>query len=214
MADAATKTRLKKLRDELAAQAQRALTFGSAPSELTRRLRDASQHVSSVYLQCCAAPAAPSEVLEELYDDTLVEGHLALSDWNDWVEQIGHTRPPAAVDRRVHPRDPSTVSIKLLRHHVRGEGEAAVVDDQAVDRLTRDVSLGGVFVLVNRKDLPMVTGGHVLHVSLPGAPDRRVRGIVIRRDDFGLALRWLADTPIEQDTVAALVEMLRGRQAK
>ncbi len=211
MGDDSIKSQLKKLRDDLAAQSQRALTFASAPSELSGRLRDTSQHIASVYLKVCAPGTVPSDVLDELCDDALVEGALTLNDWSTWVDQHGKPRAAPGAERRVHARDPSTVSIKLLRHHIRGEGADATVDDQAVDRLTKDVSSGGAFVLVNRKDLPLVTVGHVLHVSLPGAADvTKVRARVIRRDDFGLALQWIVETPTERQSVDKMVSALKS----
>lgn len=226
MADDSTKAQLKKLRNELAVQAPRARTYANAPADVVDRLHEIAERISSVYLASCETRPQRSEAFDELCDDVLVEGHLVLKDWSQWVEQQQQKRkptPPPTAERRVHERVRSTVSIMLRRHDIRGAGTDLAVFDQSVDRPTRDVSSGGAFVLAPPGDLPGVATGHVVHVSLPGTSkprddnargvvmrrDDKARAVVVRRDDTGIALRWIVESPVDQRVVDAIVAAIR-----
>lgn len=213
-----TKAQLKKLRDDLVAQSQQARTFPLAPAELVRRLHNVATRVGAAYQQCNSPFTQRTPEVEEVFDDALVEGHLALSDWNSWVAQHqprkSHPAAVATPERRVHQRDHTILSIKLMNHHLRDDGLALVVDDETVDCPTRDVSLGGAFVLIAPGDLPALVTGQVLHVTLPaasGAPEHKARAIVIRRDAVGVALRWIVESPADKLAAESMVSAIRTR---
>ena len=223
MATDEVKAKLKELRDRLALETPRARTRPQVPAELTARLEAALQQVSGMYL-LDAAPGAPTKVasqaLADARDDALLEGHLALHDWERFVEQErekrarARARPPTPppLDRRLHARHDTQVAVKLLRYRVHdGPLGDVTLTSETASRPARNASLGGIFVAVDAHDLPRVTIGGVLHVSVTVGESLsfQARAQVVRRDSTGLALRWVLDSDGVKRSVESLLEALR-----
>ena len=212
---------LKSLRDRLAFAAPRARARPNAPPDLRARLDAALELVGQLYGLSAAsrsASSAPSSAsLDEVYEDAIVEGHLALSEWERWLEQEAapraRARPWAAASgQRQHDRHATGVSVKLLRYSVRGEGPALTLATESVSRPAHNVSLGGIYVSAGPGEVPSIVVGSVVHVSvsaLGGSRSFSARGVVTRRVDDGIALRWIAETPADQHVIEALVDAAR-----
>jgi hypothetical protein len=71
-------------------------------------------------------------------------------------------------------------------------------------------------VKVAKTDLPTVNVGSVIHVSVNARGESRsfnLRGIVGRRDENGLALKWIADAVEDQKSIAALLDVIKRMKA-
>lgn len=214
--DESPKARLKVLRDKLAAAVPRARVKVSTPPDFMRRLEAASAQVAKTYLLVVANKVA-AETLDDLVDDTLVEGHLLLSEWERIAElstpHRANLRPPATIDRRQFERHETSVTVKLLRHSVRSDRDVAVaLETETLQRAARNVSHGGIFVAIERTELPQLEVGHVVHVQVGthyGGAAFHARGIVMRREATGVGLSWVLDTERVRKDVATLLEAVR-----
>jgi hypothetical protein len=198
-----TKSELKKLRDRLAIEAPRARTRSGVPADLARRLQAALELVGAVYL------LPPSEALEEVGEDAVVEAHLVLHDWELCVEKEGErsrkqTGPHASrSERRVHARQDINVSVEVVRHAVSGGSSERAI----VVRPARNVSRGGIMVALTAADLPGVAVGSVVRVAATlNSGSFEAKAAVVRRDAAGVGLRWVKDTPDVERLVQALVD--------
>jgi hypothetical protein len=207
------KTRLKKLRDKLAFEAPRARVRPATPPELVERLNGALETVTSV----CLLPPG-SGAIEEIQEDALVEGHLVLHEWERCLEM--QTKPPpkrSGSEQRRVPRYETNVSVKLQRHAIRGNGPSLSVATDTISKPARNVSLDGIYVLATPAELGDVAVGGVVHLSvvttLAGAPSFHARAVVVRRDQEGVGLRWVRDTPAIEKSIATLLEAI-GRARK
>jgi hypothetical protein len=212
------RSKLKGLRDKLAFETPRAQSRPNVPAELIERLRAALEVVGQMYL-LGAAPSSAS--LEEAYEDALVEGHLALSEWERWLAQEKRPRARSSwstgAERRQHDRQPTQVMVKLLRHSVRGQGPAYTLTTETASRPARNVSVGGIYVNIGRGELADIAVGSVVHVSVSAVGEPQsysVRGEVIRRDDSGIALRGVAKTPAEQRMIESVVAAARRGESR
>jgi hypothetical protein len=217
------KSRIKQLRDQLAAADPLARMTAHVPAELRERLHAAAEQVGRVYLLVSAPAGVPPETLEEVCDDALVEGHLVLHDWQRCVEQQrrapGRPRTPTPLDRRQHTRQETQVQVQLLRHSVADDGGTGVaLASQEVIRPARNVSMGGLFVTLPRHELPEVKVGSVLRVAVSGAPAPtgtfQTRAAVARRDDIGVGLRWLEQSDRFRRAIEQLLDTLRRVHAE
>jgi hypothetical protein len=210
-----TKAKLRSLRDQLAWQTPRARARGNTPPPLLERMEAAEEAVNGVFRLLGGAGAVRGETLDELCEDAVVEAHLALHEWDRWSagedQQKKKARPFAApAQRRLHERQQTNVTVSLLRHDLRGAGGKS----DAVQLTARNISLGGMLVMAGKGDLPTANVGSVVHVSVTTAPERvlHARAVVARRDDSGIAVRWLADTDRDRGVVEAIVDA--SREAK
>ncbi len=208
------KTKLRKLRDQLAWETSRARARGNTPVTLLQRLEAAAELLSGVCLLGGGSGARRTDTLDEVYEDAIVEGHLALHDWERWVgadDPQKRKARPATGQPRQHERVETSVSVSLLRHGVRTVGSGAVVGTDAVQLTGRNVSLGGMLVIAGKADLPGAVVGSVVHVALDGSQGRPApaRAIVTRRDDSGIALRWVQETEADRRVVEALVAAIQ-----
>jgi hypothetical protein len=207
------KTRLKKLRDRLAFEAPRARVRPATPPDLVERLNGALETVTSV----CLLPAE-SGAIAEIQEDALVEGHLVLHEWERCLEMQtkGQQKRPGSEQRRV-PRYETSVSVKLQRHAVRGKGGSLTVETDTISKPARNVSLDGIYVVAAPAELGDVAVGGVVHLSvvttLAGGPSFHARAVVVRRDQEGVGLRWVRDTPAIEKSIASLLEAI-GRARK
>jgi hypothetical protein len=222
-----TVTKLRTLRDRLAAEEPRARARANAPVELRRRLAATLELVGRVYLLDPRTTAAAT--LEEVREDAVVEAHLVLHDWERWLasaelSQRARNRvatpvplspaTPLAPNRRVHDRHETNVAVRLLRYALRDDGSGGVtLDTETSSRPARNVSAGGIFVTATRADLPQLAVGHLVHVSvsssLAASLAFRARATVQRRDDSGLGLGWIVDSDAVRTSVEALLEAVR-----
>jgi hypothetical protein len=209
---------LRKLRDRLALEEPRARTYAGASAELKERLRAALELVSRVRLLDAATTNA--DIIEEVRQDAIVEAHLALHDWERWLEQQAagqraRARPLPSLERRVHSRHETNVVVKLLRYHLRTSGSDGVtLDSQTASRPARNISMGGIFVAMPPKELPQLTVGCVVHISVTAGPQTvRLRAAVLRRDDAGVGLGWMKDSDEMQGTIESLLEAVRRSRA-
>jgi hypothetical protein len=225
-----TKTKLKQLRDRLATEAPRARARAGA--QLAERIGAALEMVNGAYL-LAASPAtggSSTAAREEMYEDALVEGHLALHDWDRFVAQQPKPAAPAArararsltpppVDRRQFDRYDTNIAARIVRHGVREDGSGGVtLDDASVNRPARNVSLGGILVAVPKHELPQVAVGSVVHVSVTTTNpplSLQARATVMRRDDTGIGLSWTTVSEATKKTIQGLLEIVRkGRTTK
>jgi hypothetical protein len=154
-------------------------------------------------------------------EDTIVEAHLTLADWARFLEKESsratgsRTRPPESMDRRVHERLEMRATARVLRYSLRPNSEALSVDTSSLERPARNVSLGGIFITAARHELASVGAGCVVHVSVtpPGGKAFQLRAVVVRREESGLALRWIADAPVDQRVVESLLETVNRTRA-
>ncbi len=214
------KARLRQLRDQLASEEPRLSVRAHAPAELAARMRAAAELVGRVYLLVCAPSQVPAETLEEVCEDAIVEGHLVLHDWERWLEQDkrprARSRTPPPIDRRQYARHETKVSVRLLRHDVGDDGSGGVaLASQEMSRPARNLSLGGIFVAVTRNELPQVTAGSVVRVSVstplgPGG-SFQTRAAVARRDDAGLGLRWIEQSDRFRRALETLLAAVAAR---
>ncbi|HEX9102938.1 MAG TPA: PilZ domain-containing protein [Polyangia bacterium] len=211
-----TKAKLRKLRDQLAWETPRAQSRGNTPPALVQRLSAAAEMLNDVCRFGGGAEAMRSDTLDELYEDALVEGHLALHEWERWRDdedqQKRKVRPAAPLgQRRQHERHETSVTVSLTRHGLRTEGSAAVVGTDAVRLSARNISLGGILVMAAKSDLPRAAVGSVVHVTLGGAGERllHARAVVARRDDAGIGLRWLTENEADRRVVDAILAATR-----
>ena len=221
--DEAMRGKLKELRNRLSAELPVARLRPSAPPELVQRMESALEMVAGAYLLSAADPVSPASASrDELYEDAVAEGHLALHDWERCLERESRkeqsSKTPPPIDRRVHQRHDINVTVKLLRHRVRADefGEYKL-DSETTSRPARNVSLGGILVAVLKDDLPQVGVGSVLHLSVSfGAQQSfQVRATVQRRDAQGLGLRWIVDSDRAQRAIESLLEAIsRARRGQ
>jgi hypothetical protein len=207
------RSKLRTLRDNLAAAAPRARSRGAA-GELCERLEAAVELVSGAYL--LAVRATAGSAAEEMYEDALVEGHLALHDWERWLAQQEQQklRPRGVLggaERRQSDRFDTSVAVKLLRHSLRDDGSGGVkLASDATSRPARNVSLGGLFVQLPRQELAEVRVGSVVHVSVNAHELAfQARAAVTRRDDDGVALRWIPDSDRVRRAIDQLLDAVR-----
>jgi len=208
------KAKLRKLRDQLAFETPRARTRGNTPPALLERLEAASEVLNGVCRFGGGAEAMRGDTLDELYEDAIVEGHLALHEWERWRDEENQqkrkVRPTLPLgQRRQHERHETSVLVSLARHGLHGGGGAVSTD--AVQLSARNVSLGGILVMAGKDDLVTAGVGSVVHVSLGPASGRRLhtRAVVTRRDDAGIALRWLDETEVERGVVESILAATR-----
>jgi hypothetical protein len=210
------KTRLRALRDRLAVEAPRARARPTVPAELVARLQSALDCASHLL---GAAAALSSPALDEARDDALIEGHLALHDWELFIEQErkrAQTTPLARINRRQHERQETTVGVNLRRYRVRDGGRGDMtLDSEVANRPARNISAGGVFVLATKEDLPQLGVGSVVHVSISfdGAPPFQARAAVAHRDATGLGLRWIQDSDGVRLAIQMLLDAIRTVRA-
>lgn len=210
------KAKLRKLRDQLAWETPRARARGNTPPALLQRLEAAAEVLNGVCLLGGGPDAMRSETLDELHEDAIVEGHLALHEWERWRgdedQQKRKPRPAAPLgQRRQHERHETTVSVSLARHGVRTEGGGAVVGTDTVKLAARNISFGGMMVMAGKGDLPSAGVGSVVHVTVRGAGERllHARGVITRRDDAGMGLRWLAETEVDRRVIESILAATR-----
>jgi hypothetical protein len=204
------KAKLRALRQRLATEAPRAYTRPDTPAELRQRLQSALECVSGA---CFLDTNLGSPSTEEARDDALIEGHLALAEWERWLEQRHEHKPrrtPPPVDRRRHERYETGVLVKLLRYAVReSSGERMTLVAETASRPARNVSLGGILVAMARDELPQVGVGSIVHVSvsaaLGGPLEFQIRAAVTRRDDVSVALSWIQDSDRARRAIESLL---------
>lgn len=216
-----TKAKLRRLRDLLSFELRRAQGRESCPPELLRRLVTAAELLESV----CAlkpSPGGSSEQLEEVYSDALVEAHLAMHDWERFRKQedAALTKPRVAsrpvASPRLHPRVEIDVSVKLRRfsvHEVSGAG--MTVEAHTTSLPARNISAGGLYVVAKGSAHPELTVGSVVMITVSLARDAslafRMRAVIMRRDDAGMGLRWIADSRPGEHTVQSLLDAVNQR---
>lgn len=215
------KSKLKQLRDRLAAEAPRARARPSAPAELVERLEATLQLVGGIYL-AASAPSAGS--IQDVSEDAIAEGHLVLHDWERWLERETEAKPTVRMrpvrlselpNRRAHERYETGVSVRILRYGIREQAGSVSIESAAVDRPARNVSTGGIFVAVPKDDLPQVGVGAIVHISVHvEAESFAARAAVTRRETGGLALRWIQDSPQAQRSIESLLEAVRRVRAR
>lgn len=210
-----TKAKLRKLRDKLAFETPRAQARPSTPPELVRRMQTALETVTAAFrLAGAPLPTSPAaaDAAEEVIEDALVEAHLALNDWERTLAQTGKNKALPLSDRRQHTRQEAYVTVRLLRHALHEHGNGVELTTETANRPARNVSLGGMFVTATRQDLPEVRAGSVLHValetSLGSSLAFRARAVVVRRDDAGIALRWIVEGERVRNAIDALLAAL------
>ena len=203
---------LRQLREKLAFEAPRAGARAGVPPELVERLRSTLAHL----IEALNAPTGlgNDDVLHELYEDAIVEGHLVLHDWERWLGQNeankGAPRPTRPAERRQHPRQELGVTVTLLRHSVRENEREVTLASETASRRARNVSLGGIFVAMTRDELAFVSVGSVLHVSVAfGELSFKARAVVTRRDGEGVGLRWLDEDERVKRAIKQLLDALR-----
>jgi PilZ domain-containing protein len=221
MSTAELKSKLKQLRDRLAAEAPRARARSSAPAELVERLEATLQLVNGIYL---AATAPSAGAIQELSEDAIAEGHLVLHDWERWLEREKEPKPTVRMrpvrlselpDRRAHERYEAGVSVRIVRHGVREQAGSVSIESAAVDRPARNVSTGGIFVAVPKDDLPQVGVGAIVHISVNVESESfAARAAVTRRETDGLALRWIQDSPQAQRYIESVLDAVRRVRAR
>lgn len=203
-----TKGKLRHLRDRLAFEAPRARIRPAVPTDLIQRLGSALELVSGAYLVATSGVAAGP--VEEMEEDALTEGYLALSEWDRWLERekVPAVNPLKRTEnRRKHERAPTTITVRLLRLTASEQATGGVtLDAKTATRPARNVSLGGIFVSLPREELPEIGIGNVVHVlAALEANSHQLRGVVTRRDNSGIALRWLVDSERTQKAIDALL---------
>jgi PilZ domain-containing protein len=212
-----TKTKLRTLRDQLAWQTPRARARGNTPPTLLQHMEAAEEAVSNVYRLLGGAGAVRGETLDELCEDAIVEAHLALHEWERWSTGEDQQKkkaqplfgaPPG--QRRQHERQQTSVSVSVLRHDLRGAGDKSAT----VVLTARNISLGGMLMMASKSELPTADVGSVVHVTVKTATERRLhaRALVTRRDDSGIAVRWLAESEADRAVVEAII--VASRTAK
>lgn len=209
-----SKSKLRQLRDRLAAELPRARTRPNAPPSLIERLDAALEVVTSVY--SLQGSSASTRTLDEVYEDAVVEAHLALHEWERWLEQEHQqkklrSRTLPSADRRAHERHDTDVTVKLLRYRVRADDFGDVtIDSEVASRPARNLSLGGLFVSLAADELPAVKAGSVLHVFVSfGAVSFTARATVQRRDSNGAGLRWVGESDRVRRSVESLLDAVR-----
>jgi hypothetical protein len=210
-----TRAKLRALRDKLAAELPRARIRAGAPGELAQRLESALAQVSGVYLLGVSTAAPAPAGLDDAREDALVEGHLALHDWERWIEQEKQRRPKTTTYCRQHERQETNVEVRLLRYCLQDGGSLGTkLESESASRPARNVSLGGIFVAAAPDDLPEVRVGSVLHVSVSyGALSLKARAAVVRRDASGLGLRWIEESERVRRAIEVLLDAIRGARA-
>jgi hypothetical protein len=208
------KARLRALRDRLAVEAPRARARPTVPAELVLRLQsalDCSSHLIG------AAAALSSPALDEARDDALLEGHLALHDWELFIEQERKQRaqatPLGRINRRQHERHETAVAVRLQRYRVRDGGRGDMtLDSEEVSRPARNISAGGIFVMATKEDLPQLGVGSVVHVTIgfDGTRPFQARAAVAHRDASGLGLRWIHDSDGARREIQRLLDAIRA----
>jgi hypothetical protein len=208
------KTRLRKMRDKLAFEVPRARVRPATPPELVERLNAALETVTNV----CLLTAA-SGTVEEIQEDALVEAHLVLHEWERCLEL--QNKPPQksrGTEQRRHPRLETNVSVKLQRHAVRGHGGTLSVETDTITKPARNVSLDGIYVLAAPAELGDVAVGGVVHLSvvttLGGTLSFHARAVVVRRDQDGVGLRWVRDTPAIEKAIASLLDAISRARSR
>jgi hypothetical protein len=206
------RARLKAVRDQLATAVPRLRARGGVSRELLGRLEAALERASSVYLLCAATQSgAVGEAIEEALEDALVEAHLALHEAERaGVEDLTRPKPRAPV-RRAERHD-TNVTVKLLRHNVRGDSSSGVsLDQETAQRQARNVSMSGIFVSLPKDELPEVQVNSVVHVSVALGADApfKARAIVRRREPDGIGLSWIQDSDRVKRAVEALLDAVR-----
>lgn len=207
------RAKLKHLRDRLASELPRARIRANVPPSLVDRLDAALELVANVYR---LGASSPSKALDEVHEDAVVEAHLALHDWERWLEQDQKqkrltTKPPAA-ERRQHERHDTNVTVKLLRYRVRPDELGEVqLDSETTSRPARNLSPGGIFVLVPVGELAQVGVGGVVHVSVRfgSAASFQARATVQRRDATGVGLCWIQDSDRGRAAIESLLDAVR-----
>jgi hypothetical protein len=205
------KSNLRKLRDKLALEAPRAHARQGTPPELDRRLQSTLQRTSNA-LSGPTGGAKPG-ALEELYDDIIVEAHLVLHEWERWQADAGaqKVKPPVATtNRRAHPRHDTNVSVQLLRHAVHASNHGVTLESESLKRPARNVSLGGMFVVLSKDDLPQVAAGSVVHISVSFGDSLtfRARAAVARRASDGIGLHWIQENEAVTRSIKALLDAI------
>lgn len=211
--------KLRALRDRLAAELPRARIRAGAPPDLAQRLQTALDLVSGVYLLGLSTAAPAPAGLGEAREDALVEGHLALHEWERWAEQEklrAARRIAPASNLRQSERHETNVLVKLLRYTLQDGGSVGMtLESETANRPARNVSLGGIFVSASPEDLPRVGPGCVLHVSVSfGALSFKARATVIRRDGNGFGLRWVEESDRIRTSVESLLDAIRGARTE
>jgi PilZ domain len=198
-----TKDKLRLLRDRLASEAPRARAEPLTPPELLARLHSALQSVSGVYLLSGALGGSGprSDMLTRTCESALIQGYLAVRDWERWLEQEerdrARTRTPSLAERRLYVRYETNVPVQLQR--------------EPTSRTARNLSLGGLFVAATREDVPQLDVGSALVVTVRcrSAPPMKVRAEVMRRDAAGLGLQWIQDSAQVERGIARLLDGIR-----
>jgi hypothetical protein len=211
--------KLRALRDRLAVEAQRAQGVPGTPPDLVRRLQAALGCANGVCLLTSGGTAgavvSESRVVVTARANALIQGHLALSDWERWIERADRQSWPTASfpeNRRRHPRYETDVPVRLVRPI--GDGglaERPLPSDEAV-RSAKNVSVGGILVAAAQNDLPRVGVSSVVHVTIELGNGRSLRAgaYVMRRDERGLGLRWIDDSDRVTRAIESLVAAVRG----
>ena len=198
-----TKEKLRVLRDRLANEAPRARAQPVTPPELLQRLHAALESVSGVYLLSGALGGATprSDMLARTCESALIQGHLALRDWEHWLEREERAptraRTPSLDERRLYVRYETDIPVQLQR--------------EPISRSARNVSLGGLFVAVTRADVPKLSVGSVVLVSVRcrSAPPLIARATVMRRESAGVGLCWIQDSAHAERGIARLLDGIR-----
>jgi hypothetical protein len=214
--DSDPKARLKQLRDKLAVEAPRARTNPVVPKELTQRMQSTLDSVSAAYL--LAVTPENRTIVEEAREDAIAEAHLVLHEWERWVEQreTNRVKPRASAipDRRIHTRIDTSVTVRLLRYAIHSDDTTGTaLEAETLQRPARNVSLGGIFVALDKGDLPKVGVGNIVHVSVTVgvALTFRARAAVARRVDDGIGLHWIQDTEAVKRSVKSLLDAVTKR---
>jgi hypothetical protein len=203
--------RLRELRDKLAFEAPRAKARPSSPPEMAERLQSTLDWINELLAAPPPATPAAGEAVAEAREEALVEAHLALHEWQRWLER--DTQPKskafASADRRQHERHQVDIEVRLVRRRRQSDSREVALTDVPPQR-ARNVSLSGILVMLATGVLPDLAVNDVLTTAvLVGTATFEIRGGVVRRDANGLALRWLVDERAQR-TIDALLDAIRN----
>lgn len=207
------RTKLRTVRDRLAALGPRVRSRPDATSDLERRIHAVATQIDSVLRLVATRAAKPTDNLDETVEDTVAEAHLLIHE----LERVLATAPKAGpvarvggIERRQHERHDTNVTVRLLRHFVREHDNGVALSTEIARRAARNVSLGGIFVALPAGELPQVGVGNVVHVEVETAELKfYARATVARRDASGVGLNWILDEARARREVEKLLASIR-----
>ena len=210
-----TKTKLRELRDRLSFELPRARVRPNMPAELVERLQAALDAVNGAYAMPAASTASAAEALDEAREEAIVEGHLALHDWERWTETQRQPKLKAQLPkplRTAEARQAREIEVRLLRYRAaNGDGREVAFADVKAARAARNVSADGIFVTMAKDEVPQLGVGGVLQLSaqIDGGSALQARATVVRRDVDGLSLKWIVDNERTRRLIESLLDAVR-----